>query len=172
MFKVKLSIAFLACLLLFTVNAKADSFTLTAIGSGIDISATLTGTQTGTPGVYDITGMSGMVNGYSATLLPTSGPGTITTSSVVDGWEILYDNVLYTNSTSFFDYYGLGFTANGMLDNLYFSGGDLYAQLGNNPPLEEPISISVVQTPEPGSLMLLVSGMLAMMLLVIRRGRV
>lgn len=120
MFKAKLCIAFLACLLLFAVNAKADSFTLTAIGSGIDISATLTGTATGTPGVFDITGMTGTVNGYSATLLPSSGPGAIMTTSVVDGWEILYNNVLYMNSTSFFDYYGLGFTANGALENLYF----------------------------------------------------
>jgi|SRR5208282_368519 len=171
MFRVKLSLAFLACLLLFAVNAKADSFTLTAIGNGIDISATLTGTETGTPGVYDITGMSGTVNGYCATLLPTSSPGTITTSSVVDGWEILYNNVLYMNSTSFFDLYGLGFTADGTLDNLYYSGGNLYAQLGGNPPCEEPISISVVQTPEPSSLVLLVSGMVALMLLVIQRGK-
>lgn len=125
MFKAKLCIAFLACLLLFAVNAKADSFTLTAIGSGIDISATLTGTATGTPGVFDITGMTGTVNGYSATLLPSSGPGAIMTTSVVDGWEILYNNVLYMNSTSFFDYYGLGFTANGALENLYFSRAEI-----------------------------------------------
>ena len=151
----------------------ADSFTLTAIGSNIDITANLTGTQLGTSGVYDITGMSGTaeISGttYGITLLPASG---VTDSNVVNGWYIIYDNLLYMNSTNFFDLYGLGFTNNStLLGNLYYSGGDLYAQLGNNPVIPEQVSISVVQTPEPSSLALLVSGMLALMLLVIRRGR-
>jgi len=171
MFKIRFGVVLVACLLLFAIGAKADSFTLSAIGPGIDITATLTGYQTGpSSSVYDITGMSGTVNGFNATLLPTSGPGMETASGVVDGWEILYDNVLYMNSSNFFDLYGLGFTANGTLGNLYYSDGNLYAQLGGTP-VPETVSISVVPTPEPSSLVLLVAGMVALMLLVIHRGR-
>ncbi len=172
MLKIRFGAVLVACLLLFAIGAKADSFTLTAVGSGINISATLTGYQMGGPSSneYDITGMSGAVNGINAALLPTSGPGMETASSVVGGWEILYDNLLYMNSSSFFDLYGLAFTANGTMGNLYYSDGNLYAQLGGTP-VPETVSISVVQTPEPSSLALLVAGMVALTLLVIRRGR-
>jgi hypothetical protein len=172
MLKIKLSVAFVACLLLFATKAKADSFTLTATSGGATvISATLTGTEL-SPGVYDITGMSGIVGGSTnVSLLATSGVGAVTASGVVNGWYILYDDLLYLNAP-YVDYWGLGFTANGELGNLYYSGGDLYAELGNTMLVPgEAVSVSVVQTPEPSSLALLVSGMLALMLLVIRRGR-
>jgi len=175
MLKIRFGVALVVCLLLFAIGAKADSFDLSATnGSTTVISLNLTGTLLG-GGVYDITSMSGTIdfNGVTSgvTLLPTTGAVPYSTSSVVDGWEILYDNLLYVNAP-YVDYYGLGFTlSDGLLGNLYYDNGYLYAQLDGAPPSEVPLTVSVVQTPEPSSLALLVAGMVGLMLLVIRRGR-
>jgi len=167
-------------MLLCATAAMADSttFDLTATGTGTSISLTLTGTAvSGSPGVFDVTSLSGTIDGLSATLLATSGPGVITESTGVNGWLIEYDNLLNMNGPSYVDLYGLGFSlSNGALGNLYYSGGYLYAQLGNNPPSQEAVSVNVVDppptsvtTPEPGSLVLLMSGLVALGLLVLRK---
>ena len=176
MLKIRFGAVLVVGLLLFAIGAKADTFDLTATnGSTTVISLDLTGTLSSTPGVYDVTGMSGTVdfNGLTSgvTFLPTTSAGTYSTSSAAYGWEILYDNLLYVNSP-YVDYYGLAFTlSDGLLGNLYYDNGYLYAQLDGNPPSDVPLTVSIVQTPEPSSLALLVAGMAALMLLVIRRGR-
>jgi hypothetical protein len=139
--------------------ACADSFILQASGSLTNVDVTLTGYQSGTPGLDYITDMSGLVNGLNATLIATSAPGVVTNTSTVNGWLISYDNVL-SLSAPYLDIYGLGFTlSNGTVANLYYDSGYWYAQLGDNPPFADPITtISVVQTPEPSSLLLLLLG--------------
>jgi len=177
MLKLKLGVLVGICSLLCATGAMADggTFDLTATGSSTNISLTLTGTAVaGSPGVFDITSLSGTVDGVSATLLPTSGAGVVTDSTGVNGWLIEYDNVLNMNGP-YFDLYGLGIAlAGGGLGNLYYSDGYLYAQLGNNPPDQFSVSVSVVDppnvaTPEPGSIALLASGLLAMILLALRK---
>jgi hypothetical protein len=177
MFKLKLGVVVAAlCMLAFAPGAKADGFLLTATGGGNNVSLTLDGTaMSGSPGVFDITSASGTVDGYAATLLATSAPGAITNSSVVNDWYIEYDNLLNMNSGStYLDLYGLGLllnngTSSGVLANLYYSGGYLYAQLGANPPLQDSVNISVVPTPEPGSLAMLLVGLLTVGALVARK---
>jgi hypothetical protein len=177
MLKLKLGVVVAAvCMVAFAPSAKADGFLLTATGGGNNVSLTLDGTAVaGDPGVFDITSASGTVDGYSATLLATSAPGAVTDSSVTNDWYIEYDNLLDMNSGStFLDLYGLGLllnngTPSGVLANLYYSGGYLYAQLGDNPPLQDCVTINVVPTPEPGSLTMLLVGLLVVGALVVRK---
>ena len=175
--KLKVSLLVLLGLLLCATGAKADgtTFDLTATGIVTNISLTLTGTAvSGHPGIFDVTGLSGNVDGLGATLLTTSAPGVVTDTTGVHGWLIEYDNVLNMNGP-YLDLYGLGFTlSNGALSNLYDSGGYLYAQLGNSPPYQEEVYVTVVDppgaaVPEPGSLVLMVAGLLAVYLLTSRK---
>jgi PEP-CTERM motif len=174
---VKLGFLIAVCLLLCATGAKADSsFSLTATGNSTNISLSLTGTAvSGSPGVFDITSLSGTVDGVAATLLPTSAPGTISYSSAVNSWLIEYDNVLNMNGPGYLDLYGLGFSlSDGVLGNLYYSSGYLYAELGNNPPDQFSVSVTVadppsVATPEPGTLALLISGLVGICVLALRK---
>jgi hypothetical protein len=164
----KIKALVVVALLFLTTAAVADTFNLTAVGTGITLTATLTGTASG-GGLFNLTGMTGTVNGMGVSgLLATSSPGTPTNSAVVNGWYITYDNVLNMN-TPYFDLYGLGFALNdGTLANLYYSQGYLYGQLGSNPPTPwTSVNVSVTnpdgtQVPEPASLTLFGCGLLAL----------
>ena len=178
MVKLKISLLILLGLLLCASGAKADgtTFDLTATGVGTNISLIMTGTAvSGHPGIFDITGLTGTVDGFGAKLLATLAPGVVTDTTGVNGWLIQYDNVLNMSGGPYLDLYGLGFTlSNGSLGNLYYSGGYLYAQLGNNPPFQEQVNVTVVDppasaVPEPGSIALLMSGLLAVYLLSRRK---
>src|SRR5580658_829964 len=128
MSNVKLGVVVTACLLLFAMGAKADEFNLIATGAlGTTVDVTLTGTET-SPGVYDITSVTGDIDGLAATILNTSAPGVETQSAAVNGYVLLYDNV-FNVTAPYFDDYGLGFTlSDGTLANLYYSGDFLYTQ--------------------------------------------
>jgi hypothetical protein len=162
MFNAKVGVVLTACLLLFTMRAKADEFDLTATGAaGTTVDLTLTGNET-SPGVYDITSITGEIDSLTATILNTSAPGVVTTSAGVNGYDILYDNVFNVDAP-YFDLYGLGFTlSDGTLANLYYSGDFLYTQLGDNPPfLDTLTTLTAVQSPEPSGVLLLGLGLLA-----------
>ena len=78
----------------------------------------------------------------------------------MNGWLIQFDNLLYINQP-YLDLYGLGFTlADGTIGNIYYNSGYFYAELGNNPPFQEQLTLSSVQTPEPSSLLMLCGGLL------------
>lgn len=169
--RLKLSLLVGVCLLFAASNAKADTFDLTAKGAGLNISFVLTGTAvSGSPGFFDITSLTGTVNGVNAVLLSTTSPGAITETPFVNGWAILYNDVLNLNGP-YLDVYGLGFELlpSGTLATLFDSGGYIYAQLGNNPPTQESVSITVVAAPEPKSAVLMLSGLLAIALMLYRR---
>jgi hypothetical protein len=169
MLKLRLGIVLGVAMLACATGARADQtqFDLTATGPGTNVNLVLTGTSTGTPGLYDVTSISGTVDGLAATILNTSAPGVTTDTITVNGWYIYFDNLLNMNQP-YFDLAGLGFElSNGALGNLYYSGGYWYTELGNNPPYLEAVSISVV-TPEPGTLLLLGAGMLAIGILLWR----
>jgi hypothetical protein len=156
-------VLFAALLLLFASGVMADQFDLTATGATTDINLVLTGDQI-SPGVYNITGTTGTIDGLAAALLATSGIGVVTNSNVVNGWFIQYDNLLNLN-TPYVDYWGLGMSlADGSLVNLYYNGGYLYAALGNNPPFQD--SVTIQNVPEPGTLALLCAGLLCLAFLV------
>jgi hypothetical protein len=139
----------------FTSAAFGDNFQLTASGGGVDLSAILTATPTGTPDQFLVTGITGTYNGSTLDGLIPGGPSpTITPSGQ---WE--FDNLLYTGGGPIVDYWGLGF---------YLSGG-VEANLFNNPPYTfgygtsangtftelYPTDVSLTAVPEPSSLMLL-----------------
>ena len=173
------SLALAGVLVLLVPNAlRADTFSLTASGGADSINATLTATLSGTPGVYDITGISGIANGESVSLLSTSSPGvaTVFCCEVISGstQEVTYNNLLYTNGAPFFDNDGLAFKlADGTVANLFESltGGYLYFPDPSAPNFDEPVSVTVARAPENGTLALLLAGMFALGLIEVMARR-
>jgi hypothetical protein len=151
----KLGLVVLVLLLCCAPNVLADTFQLTATGSGTNINLVLTGTLA-SPGVYDISGLTGTVDGFAATLLATSGPGVVT-NNFTGSIETTYDNILFLGSPHFDDN-GLAFISNGIIGNLYYSGGYVYSELGGKPPILQSVSMKVVRTPEPGALLFIGAG--------------
>ncbi len=159
------------CSLFFCTAAMADEFNLTATGTGVDITAIIDGTPSGTPGVFYVTSFSGTVNGQSASLIPTSAPGVPTTSIFEGGFAIIFDNVLNLNQPFFDDIAGLGLMlADGDIGNIFFNDVNYrYIEFSNtNPPIRENVTVNVTPIPEPASLFLLAIGLFSLCMMTAR----
>lgn len=154
----KYSLFVLLIIAVFPLLSFGDTFQLTASGGGVNLSAVLTANPTGTPGQFLITGISGTYNGSAiAGLLPGGPAPTISPSGA---WQ--YDNVLYMDGNPFFDYWGLGFSLPGNEDaNLFYNPPFEFGFGNSTSTILYPESVSVSAVPEPASIMLLGTGLLA-----------
>lgn len=161
--------------------AKADNFLFTATGSGLAVTATLTGTADPTvAGAYDLTSGSGTWNGAAITLYTALGSPTAGSYDVANfssppftyNTSYEYDNVVYTsgNGGLVLDEYGLLFSAPDDHFNPYIQGANyVYSDdetlYGFNAPLYTVTLTDLgptptTLTPEPASLTLLATGLL------------
>ncbi len=167
-FRRVLPLVALTVLALCGTALRADTFSFTASGVGINISGLLTAIPDGNPGEFKVIGISGAVNGIAITGLVPTAPGT-TASNPTNGYGFLYDNLFFTSSPSV-DYWGILFNVAGSTPaNLFFDGKyEFYDYNGTIGPVSAP---SVSQVPEPSSLALLGSGFLGFAGMGLRRFR-
>ena len=159
-----LSVPCLAIFLTGVAAAHADTFNFTDPLNGG--SGTITAVADPTiPNAFDVTGISGTVLGLTITgLLPcaTYDPSDPCDSS---GSGFLYDNLLYTQQLVPVDFSGIGFALgdSGLEGDYAASGTHTTALLlnteGNN---TLPAAFSVTPIPEPGSFILLGTGLLTL----------
>ena len=169
-----------AALALATVGstaALADTFSFSFGTPGVSTfngSGTLTGSLIA-PGEYLITAVTGTTNTGNGTNRPIAGieaPGTFPTPTN-GGSSPANDNDLFFSATSgyYFDQGGLSYSLqNGAQINLFSTfGEELLRANGTNVILQaEPITITTV-TPEPGTLLLMGTGMLGTLGMLRRR---
>lgn len=163
----------LFCLVLFVLcgaSAHADTFSFTwqstgdfGFGTG---SGTLTAvTDTNIPGALDITSFSGMVNGSAITgLLPCAA---YNPSHPCTGAPVLFDNLLYPGGTgidglTLLDSRGLGFDLEDGVQAAFFASSSHFTSFITSLPHDDghPVSFSIAPVPEPGSFVLLGTGLL------------
>lgn len=168
----KLTHFLFAALALSTVGstaALADTFSFSFGTAGVDAfngSGTLTGSLIG-PGIYQITAVTGTTNTGNGTNRPISG------IDAVDGFQD-NDNILDMNAgASYFDYDGLSYSLmNGAMINLYLTDGEILER-SNGSTVTEAVPITIADTtavtPEPGTLLLMGTGMLGTLGMLRRR---
>jgi len=172
--KFSLVLLALAIGLAITPAALADTLSYSFVGSGLDAKLTFTYDA----GTGAITGISGTV--FSAGIDITSPTSIISVvpnpnspnPTVAYGF-IQYDNLLFPNSIPILDFSGALLDANGVIINL-FSNNGTYQWLDNvtytngsntaNP-------LTVAPTPEPGSLLLLGTGLLGLAIILFRKAK-
>ena len=150
-----------AAVLLMGAALHADTFQYNATASGGEsVNAVITASPTSTAGQEDITAITGTVsyggNTFNITgLVPNP---TYTVLTTPDG-SFIYDNILYTSSSTAFDYYGVAFNdSNGLTDNIFNNPPEVFyvgEGPGNYPYADTVTHESLTATPEPATLMLM-----------------
>ncbi len=153
------------------VPARADKFTFTFSGSGFSGSGFLFGSPDPfASGAFDIASATGTINGSSIAI--AAGSMSNSSRAVADpSGKFLVDDVIYLNGShgnlggdyaSFLDNEGLLFAdASSTLYNVYSGGGDQVLDSPGNYPNSVPVTFEIATTPEPSSLALLGTGILA-----------
>jgi PEP-CTERM motif len=146
-------------------SAKADLLVAGTAGGGTQsFNLDLAVTPDAVSG-YDITSATGTVDGIAVSLIPNPAPGATSTSP---SGAFYYDNIVFTSGNAF-DLEGVLLTSGSNEINIFYYtsdpvSGDLYfytpASGYSNAPIDYP-SVSVSNTPEPSSLALLGTGILA-----------
>lgn len=175
----------LALGLLATASAQAAeysfSFVSTSPGAGYDVHGLVTTSDVlNSLGGYDITAVTGLVQGTAGGGLIDSLVANPTPGTPFDNGSYLYDNVAYApGSPTLLDTYGVLFTtaANAVSPaatwNLYSAGGttyELYSYTGFNGGVTDYTgSLTVAAVPEPSTCLMMVSGLLCLGVLARRR---
>lgn len=147
--------------------AFADTLVFQATGTGFESTGTLTTTpDANAGGVFDITGISGEVNGVAITSLL---PGSYNASAPTNNGAFMYDNLLF-NGPQEFDYNGVAFGlgSTGAQGNFYWDA-NRYEFVDVHGAVTALDSFTTSQTPEPSSLVLLGSGALGLVGMLRRR---
>jgi len=181
----KLSIGMLAlgAAVALAPNAFADSFSFSVNGSGLSGGGTLITTSLG-GGLEAITGGTITLNGLTATIVPDPVLGGL--NSFGAGWNyqgtgpsynFLYDNILPADTAG-----GILFQlSNGELIEIWSIDGVVYwngvvdgswifSDYADSP-FGDPITMDISATPEPGTLLLLGTGLLGLAFVTFRKSR-
>ena len=158
------AIAVLCCALAFAARSQADAIPFNYSGNGVAVSGTLFGASNGN-GAYTITGIAGTYNGIAiAGIVPLGADP-----------SYIYNNLLYYPADPLFvDNAGILFNVPGVGDvNLYFDPSFGYGNITGDSSRGFVTTAVTVDfsspTPEPGTLGLLGTGILATLVVVRRR---
>jgi len=165
-----LSLSALA-LTLSPLAARADALNFNVSGNGLESTGIVTfQADPSQPGVFDVTAITGQVNGVAITGLLPGSYNDASPSTNNDG-AFIYDNLLY-GTMPLLDYNGVGFNIgnSGYQGNFYYTQGAYYfldsnrvntelTEVGESPVEDLSTSPAASSTPEPASLLLLGTGL-------------
>lgn len=179
-FSARLALLLAVCLfamIALQAGASTINYNFNFTGSGYSGAGVFTLTSTATAGTYNITGVSGTttVSGYSsATIASLLAPGVYPPNNPTYPNQA-NDNLAFT-SGPFLDYQGVSYSlTNGLLVNLFYNGSNTFGVSSSNSTTFATLNTftatpqAVAVTPEPPSVLLLATGVLAVGALYWRR---